>query len=204
MIKFKDKHILTDTDGCLVNWNRGFQKYMSSRGYPQLPDTDGFYSITDRHAVTYDEARLHIKEFNESADIAHLEPFADAVEYVGKLANLGFRFTVVTSLSDLPQAKIHRTANLFNLFGDVFEEIVCLKQGANKYEELTRWRDSGLFWIEDHTEQAEAGYKVGLRPILINHPYNSTYAAPMFPTVSFESPWKEIYNLVCRDYGLNA
>jgi hypothetical protein len=176
---------------------------MASRGYPQLPDTDGFYDISDRHGITYEQAKLHIKEFNESANIADMEPFADAVEYVGKLANLGFRFTVVTSLSSMPEAKEHRTSNLKNLYGDVFEEIVCLRQGANKYEELTRWRDSGMFWVEDHPEQAEAGYRAGLRPILIAHPYNSSYSTELFPTVSYAQPWKEIYEMVCRDYGLN-
>ena len=85
----------------------------------------------------------------------------------------------------------------------MFEEIVCLNMGANKYEELTRWRDSGLFWIEDHPEQAEAGYKAGLKPLLINHPYNAEYKTDAFPFVSFANPWKDIYETVCKEYGVN-
>jgi hypothetical protein len=203
MIVARPKHILTDTDGCLVNWNAGFREFMSGKDYPQVADTDGYYSIASRYGITSEEARLHIREFNESERIAYLRPFADAQEYVGKLANLGFRFTVVTSLSSHPQAKIRRTANLFNLFGDVFEEIVCLNMGANKYNELTRWQDSGLFWIEDHPEQAEAGYRAGLKPLLINHPYSAEYKTEAFPFVSLANPWKDIYETACKEYGVN-
>jgi len=203
MIRVRDRHILTDADGVLVNWNRGFVEFMTKRGFPQLPDTDGYYNITDRHNVTYEEAGLHIKEFNESPDIANLQAFGDAVEYVGKLANLGFRFTVVTSLSSDPEAKAKRTANLHNLYGNVFNEIVCLHQGAKKFEELTRWQNSELFWIEDHPDQAKCGHDAGLRPILIKHPYNANFKTDLFPAVEFESPWKQIYEIICEDYGLN-
>ena len=198
----KNRHILSDADGVLLDWNHGFQNYMTELNYPRLPDTDGYYNISSRHGVSYEEARKHVTEFNHSRAIASLRPFADAVEYVQKLANLGFRFTVVTSLSSSAHAKVNRPINLHNLFGEVFDEIVCLEQGANKHVELTRWTDTGYFWIEDHTEQAEAGYKAGLRPLLINHPYNKDYRTDHFPIVNFHNPWKEIYDRVCEDYSI--
>jgi hypothetical protein len=202
MIKEKVKHILTDADGVLVNWNTGFVKFMANHGFPQLPDTDGYYGIEQRHGVTREQAKLAIKEFNESEGVAYLDAFADAQEYVGKLANLGFRFTVITSLSSVPKAKDRRTENLVDLYGDIFDEVVCLQQGSRKYDELMRWHHSGLFWIEDHVDQALDGYNVGLRPILIDHPYNANLDSHLFPRVSNDSPWKEIYELVCKDYGL--
>jgi len=50
--------------------------------------------------------------------------------------------------------------------------------------------------------QAEAGYEAGLRTVLISHPYNSHYKTDLFPTVSYKSPWEEIYNMVCKEYNL--
>jgi FMN phosphatase YigB (HAD superfamily) len=143
-----------------------------------------------------------IKEFNEGPLIASLEAFADSVEFVGKLAIRGFKFIVVTSISNHPDSHIFRTQNLTNLFGDVFDSVHCIEQGASKASILATWADTGYFWIEDHMRQAEAGHEVGLKTILINHPYNSHYKTDLFPTVSFEHPWEDIYNIVCKEYNI--
>ena len=198
----KDKIILTDADGVLVNWNDGFDKFMSSKGFTRIPNTDKDYAISARYGVSNHQGMEFVKEFNESRKIADLEAFADSVEYVIKLANRGFRFIVVTSLSDHPDAHEYRTTNLHNLFGDVFDEINCITMGANKAEILTRWIDSEYFWIEDHMRQAEAGHEAGLKPILISHPYNDHYQNDLFPKVSFKSPWEDIYKMVCDEYKI--
>jgi len=198
----KKKIILTDADGCLVNWNDGFNKFMAERGMPQLPDTDHEYSLANRHGISMQKAGALIREFNEGPWISDLEPFADAVEYTQKLVDKGFRFIVVTSISSAPSAKHYRTANLTRLFGDIFDEINCIEMGASKAHILTRWEDTGYFWIEDHMRQAEAGYEAGLKTVLINHPYNSHYKTDLFPTVSYTSPWKEIHNMICKEYNV--
>lgn len=196
------KIILTDCDGVLCDWNAGFNKFMEKKGMPQLPDTDDKYLLSLRHGISSAYATELVTEFNEGPWIEHLEPFADAVEYVKRLVEKGFRFIVVTSISDTPQAKEFRTINLTAIFGDVFDEINCIEMGASKAHILKNWQDTGYFWIEDHMRQAEAGYEAGLRTVLISHPYNSHYKTDLFPTVSYESPWEEIYNMVCKEYNL--
>jgi len=198
----KEKIILTDCDGVLCDWNLGLNKFMIKRGYPQLPNTDTEYSIAVRHGITQKQAQDYIKEFNQSSFISDLEPFADSVEYVKKLSDCGFRFIIVTSISDHPDAKIYRTQNVEKLFGKVFDNIVCLQMGASKAHMLSTWADSGYFWIEDHMRQAEAGYEAGLKTVLINHPYNFHYSTDLFPTVSYITPWKEIFNMVCKEYNI--
>lgn len=192
--------ILSDADGCLLNWNKGFEQFMDSKGFPRLPGTDSDYTIHTRHDIPTTLAHQFVKEFNEGPLVADLEPFADSVEYVPKIVELGFRFTIVTSISSHPDAKINRTKNLKAIFGDIFDEIVCLEMGISKAHELMRWADTGYFWIEDHMRQAEAGYEAGLNPILINHPYNTHYETDLFPKVSVEHPWKEIYGAVLNRY----
>lgn len=197
-----EKIILTDSDGVLVSWFEGFKHFMAMKGIPVISGVDDHYSVSIRYGITPTESFNLIKEFNESSHIADLDSFADSVTYVKKLANDGFKFIVVTSLSDAPQAKYYRTMNLHKLFGNVFDEIKCLKMGMNKFDELNRWKNSGYFWIEDHTEQAEAGHKAGLKTVLIDHSYNSHYETNLFPTVSVENPWEEIYEMVKKEYRL--
>lgn len=196
----REKIILTDVDGCLVNWNDAFSSFMENRGLPQLPDSDHEYSLATRHGISIHEVMPLIKEFNEGQCIEFLKPFADSVEYVNKFADAGFRFIVVTSISSAPLAKHFRTLNLHSLFGDVFDEIHCIEMGASKAHILQTWADSNYFWIEDHMRQAEAGYEAGLKTILVNHPYNSHYKTDLFPTVSYTTPWKEIYEIITQDY----
>jgi FMN phosphatase YigB (HAD superfamily) len=196
-----EKIILTDCDGVLLRWNEGFENFAEQKGYPKVPGTDTEYSMSLRHNITMKQALALIKEYNESDAMTSLLPFADSVEYVKKLAAKGFRFIAVTSLSDHPDAKTYRTENLKSLFGDVFDDVVCLSMGASKANVLMQWADSGYFWIEDHMRQAEAGHEAGLRTVLINHPYNHHYNTDLFPVVSYETPWKEIYNMVCNTYN---
>lgn len=195
-----NKIILTDADGVLVDWNNAFDVFMESKGFPRLPGTDDEYRISDRHDIPSELAQACVKEFNESSLIAKLEPFADSVEYVKKLAILGFRFIVVTSISNAPQAQRNREENLKNLFGNIFIDIHCIEQGSSKANILSNWAGKGYYWIEDHMRQAEAGHEAGLKTVLINHPYNTHYKTDLFPVVSYTSPWKEIYEMICRDY----
>lgn len=197
----RDKHILTDSDGVLVNWNDAFSKFMEEHGHPIVPEKVDNYIISVRHNIPNEDAVKLIREFNEGPYIASLEALSDSQEYVKKLASEGFKFTVVTSLSDNPQAQIYRTMNLTTLFGNIFNEIICLKMGANKTEALGRWKNSNLYWIEDHPAQAEAGHVNGLRPILIQHPYNATYHNnDQFHVVPLENAWRDIYNVVTESY----
>ncbi len=197
----RDKHILTDADGCILNWNDAFCTFMEEQGHPMVPDKIDNYSISVRHGIPNEDAVKLIREFNEGPYMATLEPLVDSIEYVKKLHAAGFKFTVITSLSDNPQARAYRTANLTKLFGDVFEEIICLKMGANKTEALGRWKNSNLYWIEDHPSQAEAGHNNGLKPILIRHPYNAEYHNnDQFHIVPLENAWRDIYNVVTESY----
>lgn len=200
-MKNKEKIILTDADGVLLNWNDSFDKFAESEGFPRLPNTCSEYSISTRHGVSHHQGQELVKKFNESWRIENLAPFKDSVEYVTRLAQDGFRFVVVTSISDHPDAAERRRTNLINTFGDVFIDVQCLAQGASKHAALSKWSDSGYFWIEDHMRQAEAGHEVGLKTVLIRHPYNQHYSTDLFPVVSYETPWQEIYQLVTSHYA---
>ena len=196
-----EKIILVDCDGVLLNWEDGFDQYVKSKGHNRMPGTEAEYSMAVRYNISTATSLSYIKEYNESEALANLAPFADSVEYVTKLANEGFKFIAVTSMSDHPEAKIRRAENLKKLFGDIFIEVVCLEMGASKANVLLRWADTKYFWIEDHQRQAEAGHEAGLRTILINHPYNSHYKTDLFPVVSYITPWAEIYKLICESYA---
>lgn len=200
------KLILTDVDGVLLNWLEGFDTFMSEKGYYADPDNGHMYQLSLRHHIDQLEVYKVAKEFNTSEKIARLKPLADAREYVSKLQEHGFRFIAITSLSDHPNSYEFRKQNLEDLFGDIFDELICLDTGAPKADVLRRWEGSGLFWIEDHVKNALDGVDLGLRSVLVSAAHNAhigpTVEETVFARVSEESPWAEIYDLVRSVYEL--
>lgn len=197
-----EKIILTDIDGVILSWDDAFDNFMNRNGFNSCMNIENTYSIPSRYGMTDETGYYFVNKFNESEGIANLKPFADSIEYVEKLIKLGFQFIAVSSVGDKQQTKNYRIQNLQNYFGNTFNEIVCLPAGTNKTEELSRWSNLEYFWIEDNIHQAEAGYNVGLSPILINHSYNFHYNTKLFPTVNVTTPWKEIYSIICNRYNL--
>lgn len=135
------------------------------------------------------------KQFNESAAIGFLPAVRDAYQWVRKLGAEGWRFHMVTSVSDDPCVKELRVRNLEKLFGPIFEHVECLAIGASKREYLERnFGRSGLFWIEDNVQNATDGLEVGLNPLLMAHGYSRDYAGPIPRVMN----WEEIYKIITR------
>mgnify|MGYP000014431677 FL=1 len=200
----RDKVILTDCDGVLVDWEAKFTSWMIRNGYCVVDETA--YNVAERFAKTQsayskDGYKLTkavgqqlIKYFNESAAIETLSPLRDAIKYVRKLhEEHGYVFHVITSLSTDPDAARLRKRNLDLLFGPtVFEKIVCLDCGADKDDALEPYRDTGCFWVEDKIENAELGSALGLSSILLDHSYNVGYNG----SIAKFGNWKNIYKYV--------
>lgn len=195
------KHLITDADGVLVNWNESFNDFMESKGHRLIDETA--YAISARYDIDGEAALDYIRYFNNSEHIVNLKPIIGAQNTIAKLHKSGMKITVVTSLSDSPEAKINRTKNLENLFGDVFEEIICLEMGASKTAVLNNLDLPGCFFIEDHPMQAEAGAQAGLRSVLIEHPYNKDYNNfCKFPVFPVDIAWPHIDTLLSVTYRL--
>ena len=123
-----------------------------------------------------------------------LPSYKDARSGVAKLVEHGWQFIVITSLSLDPKAQMLRVSNLKNIFGkNVFIEVICLDTGEDKDEELVKFKDSGLWWIEDKPENAECGLKYGLKPILIEHEHNKDHEVKGIVNAY---DWEEIYNII--------
>lgn len=192
-VKLKDeKIILTDCDGVLLAWEGAFHEWMISKGFTKKEH--GTYDISKTFGIPKTLGKKLVKEFNESAWMGFLPAYKDARSGVAKLVEHGWKFIVITSLSLDVKAQMLRISNLKNIFGkNVFIDVICLDTGADKDEELVKFKDSGLFWIEDKPENAEAGLKYGLKPIIIEHEHNKGHDVEGIETAY---DWEEIYNII--------
>jgi len=191
----KEKIILTDCDGVVLDWEEGFSVWMEHHGHNTVEGYQYMYNIGDRYGVSKEQGSQMVKVFNESAAIGFLPPLRDAQYFVKKLHEQHqYKFIAITSLSLDPYAKELRERNLKKLFGDAFIEVVCLDTGADKDEILIEYgaKYPGNYWIEDKPENLNAGIDVGLNGILIEHGHNMDYTGD----ANIVKNWNEIYSLI--------
>jgi FMN phosphatase YigB (HAD superfamily) len=191
----KDRVILVDADGVLLNWEYAFNIWMETHGFVRVPGTEFDYDIGKRYGIDYQQSKKLIKIFNESAAIGFLPPLRDAMYYVKRLhEEHGYVFHCITSLSIDPSAGKLREMNLSKLFGDTaFERVVCLDTGADKTEALQVYKNTGCWWVEDKPENAIVGHELGLRAILMEHGHNMYHYHQDIPVVK---NWKEVYSVI--------
>lgn len=190
----KNKIILTDADGVLLDWEYAFDVYLRTHGFNKVEGGELKYNIAKRYGIDSDQGKKLVKIFNESAGIGFLPPLRDAMYYVKRLhEEHGYVFHCITSLSKDENAQALRTMNLKKLFGETaFEKFIYLDTGADKDEVLEQYRNTGYYWVEDKIANAQVGHELGLKSLLMEHGHNMDAATP-YPKVK---NWKEIYELV--------
>jgi FMN phosphatase YigB (HAD superfamily) len=192
-IFMKDKVILTDVDGVLLDWGHSFHMWMTRHGYTKKKD--GIYCIREMYGIDKAEGDKLTRMFNESATIRKLSPLRDAMKYVKKLhEEHGYVFHAITSLSDDEYAQHLRTKNLRETFGStVFEKYVYLDTGADKDEVLEQYRGTDCYWVEDKIENALVGQSVGLDSLLMEHEHNGDFD---HDEVRIVRNWRDIYDII--------
>lgn len=188
----KEKVILVDCDGVLLDWEYAFDRWMNRHGYKAV--VQGEYKMDLKYGLERAECKRLIRMFNESATIRKIAPLRDAIKYVKKLhEEHGYVFHAITSLSNDEYAQHLRTKNLCELFGPtVFETYTYLDCGADKDEALAVYKDTGCFWVEDKPENVDVGIRLGLQGVLMGHNHNRNYVGEAIRVGS----WKEIYQII--------
>ena len=187
------KIIGVDVDGVLLKWEEAFDDFMAGQGLTKKDQ--GHFDLRKHYPEVPAEAlNTYISVFNESAYMRYLEPMDNAVEYVTKLADEGYKFSVITSQTLNKVANRAREDNLKEVFGDVFEDFTFLETGQGKYFALQKF-DMGTIWIDDKPDNVESGKVLGLVPILLDLPHNRSYNNKQM-NIQRANSWKDIYDII--------
>ena len=169
--------IICDVDDVMLDWIGGFRKFLKKHRieHPETPPVD--YGLEKWLGTSRGETIALIREFNENdPGFGELEPYADALEVVTRLARMGHDILCLTSCTDKHHAIEMRKKNLYDHFGQIFTGVVCLPLGASKRDILRRAYPS--VWIEDNMQHAIAGHEVGHRAIILTRPHNTQLDHP--------------------------
>jgi len=193
------KIIGIDVDGVLLKWEEAFDDFMAGQGLTKKDQ--GHFDLRIHYPDVPAEAlNTYISVFNESAYMRYLEPMDGAVEYVTKLAEEGYKFSVVSSQTTNKVANRAREDNLKEVFGDVFKEFEFLETGQGKYFALQKF-DMGTIWIDDKPDNVESGKVLGLAPILLDLPHNRSYNNKQM-NIQRANSWKDIYDIIKEKHNV--
>ena len=196
MNKKLNKIILTDADGVLLDWEFAFHTWMETQGHELI--MKGRYGVSDQYQINKDTANRLVRQFNASAHIGFLPALRDAQYYIKKLAEKdGFRFVLISSLSDDVYAQKLRTSNVQKLFGeDTFIDFHYLDCGADKDEILSELANKydGSIWVEDKYKNAEVGHSLGYDCLIMEHGHNMLYDG----SCRLVKNWEEIYKYATK------
>lgn len=193
------KIIGVDVDGVLLKWEEAFDDFMTGQGLTKKDQ--GHFDLRKHYPDVPAEAlNTYISVFNESAYMRYLEPMDGAVEYVTKLAEEGYKFSVVTSQTLNKVANRAREDNLKEVFGDVFEDFTFLETGQGKYFALQKF-DMETIWIDDKPDNVESGKVLGLVPILLDLPHNRSYNNKQM-NIQRANSWKDIYDIIKEKHNV--
>lgn len=185
-----EKMILTDVDETLLNWSGGFKAFASKKLNRPIRGQSGDWDMSGWLGTTKAEAEAMVTEFNEGDFLfGTLKPLPHAKAAVKTLADKGYSFVAITSCSPSPITHALRKANLYNVFGDVFTEVVCLALGESKLPHLKRFGPA--HWVEDKFSNAIHGLEAGHTSYMIRAHHNLKFEAEKAP-LNWVNDWREI------------
>lgn len=188
-----DNLILSDVDGVCLSWEEHFHKWMQSRGHKRARGEDSYMQEHQYPHLSVDKAREMVYYFNTSVWLLNLPAFRDARSGIAKLAEHGYKFHFITAMGTDEYALEARRINLQNVFGaDVIHDLTAtsMYEPDSKLKPLSQYKDSGLYWIEDHPDNCELGIRLGLNGILMDHTHNRNYTGSALRV----DDWSQICN----------
>ncbi|MBF84533.1 MAG: hypothetical protein CL489_08670 [Acidobacteria bacterium] len=183
------KFLLTDIDGCVLNWHKGFISFCEMLGFKLDKNSDH----TDYDMATWftnmssEQFRGLVTLFNNSQFSNLCPPLSDAGTYLPLIAK-NHRVEALTAFGDRPEQKEMRK-NLINaLFPNVFDEIHVIDLQECKRSYLERIKPD--IFIEDSLRHADSSLELGIETWMIKTPYNDS---DKHQYLDKYEPWKDLY-----------
>ncbi|MAV94707.1 MAG: hypothetical protein CMA31_03340 [Euryarchaeota archaeon] len=197
ILDYSKQKILTDVDGVLLDWTSAFEAWLKETQniHVELTKVNNIYDLSQRYGISRELVNSLIERFNSSAWIGFIKPYKDAVKVLADFKTSNWHFEAITSSHHDHWSSELRRRNLEHWFPSTIRRCRCLPTQSPKDDVLKEYEGTGFWWIEDKPENCEAGLKVGLRPILMSHPFNENYDNPEVVRVQ---NWQDIFDIVTK------
>ncbi len=192
------KRILTDVDDVLLSWLNGFASFVNQTYNMKLdPTMNKSWDIRHWLNMSDWETVNLITEFNERSYLfGCLSPVNQSVNGVKKLADEGYKFTAISACSTNESTVNLRKANLVNVFGQVFEQIICLPRRSSKISTLETFEPS--FFIDDNYQHTIEGLYCGHTPICLETSHNINFKKESPKEIYWAKNWDAVVKFILK------
>lgn len=176
-------NLLLDVDGVLLDWLAGFEEYLLDQAPHLHKDFSGLSHVENlEQLLGMDSDQMHdwIYKFHMSEPFAYLKPLPHAVSAINTLAPW-CKISCITASGSHPQSVRSRERNLHAVFGDVFDEIICVERSVDKPPHLHKFEPG--YWVEDQLKNALMGVHAGHESFLMDAIYNRQHDHELAPRV---------------------
>lgn len=175
-------HFIFDCDDVLLNWQDGFLKHMTDRGYGPAPTGPTDWNLAGWIGCTDKEARSFVRDFNGSRAFGELGALDGAVELLWALKDAGHTISVLTCCGTQRTVRYERIMNLMYRFGrlkdgdviEPYDEITVLDLGESKFETLYNFSQTrgDVVFVEDNFAHAQSGTMCGFTSYCLRRNHN--------------------------------
>lgn len=166
--------ILVDIDDCTLEYSSRLREYVNDKhnkhivGLSQEWDVQKWLDLGDEEGLSL------INEFADSWAFGTLDPMPGAVKVLNELARSGIKILAVSSCGNNDIRSKLRFANLYNVFGPIFEEITLVGLGESKEAHIQRIYENYnvLAFVDDRLSNLLHAKKLGIPCVLFKQPHN--------------------------------
>lgn len=189
------KIILTDVDDTILGWIEGFKRFVENKLNVSLDDYPASWGMTEWLGLPEQDIAKLVDKFNHhSWEFGTLKPILNSNKVLKELHKQDFRFVAITCCSDRKPTVLLRKANIYHVFGDIFEDVICLPLGASKLDVLKKFEST--FFIEDNYKYASEGKKAGHDIIMVKQQHNRKYRKNN--EIPFVDDWEQIKDIILK------
>ena len=188
------KVLLTDVDGCLVDWFSSFKTFAENKLGRQFHGLPSKFYLFEYLGISEDEARALVHEFNGFCpEFSRIPPCRKAEIYLPMIKEMGYDIIAVSACSGNDNTVRMRTNNLKDVFGDIISEIHCV--GTIPAKKRILERHEGTFWVEDNVEPSRIGADLGHKSLILRYLYN-THMENDHPDITWVDDWSTIIKII--------
>lgn len=186
------KFLLTDVDGCVLNWHVGFIRFAEQLGFIVDPTKfgDNYDMSTWFTNMTTEQFRRLTKLFNNSQFSNLCQPYKDAMEWLPRIAKNN-RVEALTAFGNRPEQKEMRMQLLHAVFPNVFDEIHVIDLGECKKQYLKRLRPD--LFVEDSLNHANSAIELDIETWVVPTAYN---VSDKHDYLDQDEPWYSLYKII--------
>ena len=187
------EHILLDVDGVLLDYDRAFEVYYGLD--KSIVETTYLYS--ERYGIDESMIIKMVDEFNQSDAFSQIKPLPNAIQAISDLSKSGHEIFIISSCGLSKLTHDLRKNNLITVFGDVFSDFHLIDFHKTKLNELTKYKNSEAFWVDDVYHHYIAGKNLGFNAIWKTTEHNKVMQSqPEHKNENIQECWKDIKSLI--------